>query len=111
MSSPKDLNPSPGRLGPPFIVKRGRHSGTQEVERCVQWLSLSPVIAGQNTLNVLLRWPLALLGALTKPVPSVAALPCSHTRPGQRGMQRHVGWQAAELVWWQGLHEDLYATM
>ena len=32
------------------------------------------------------------------------------TRPGQRSMQRHVGWQAAELVWWQGLHEDLHAT-
>ena len=25
-------------------------------------------------------------------------------------MQRHVGWQAAELVWSQGLHEDLHAT-
>ena len=46
----------------------------------------------------------------TKPVSSVAALPCSDTRPGQRGMQHHVGWQAAELVWWQRLHEDLHAT-
>ena len=34
MSSPKDLKPSPGCLGPPFIDKRGCHSGTQEVERC-----------------------------------------------------------------------------
>ena len=25
-------------------------------------------------------------------------------------MQRHVGWQAAELAWWQGLHEDPHAT-
>ena len=25
-------------------------------------------------------------------------------------MQRHVGWQAAELVWWQGLHKDMHAT-
>ena len=32
------------------------------------------------------------------------------TRTGQRGMQRHVGWQAAEMVWWLGLHEDLHAT-
>ena len=28
------MNPSPGRLGPPFIDKRGSHSGTLEVERC-----------------------------------------------------------------------------
>ena len=45
-----------------------------------------------------------------KPVPSVAASPCFDTRPGQRGVQRHVSWQAAEQVWWQGLHEDLHAT-
>ena len=45
-----------------------------------------------------------------RPIPSVAASLCSDTRPGQRGMQRHVGWQAAELVRWQGLHEDLHAT-
>ena len=45
-----------------------------------------------------------------KPVPSIAASPCFDTRQDQRGMQRHVGRQAAELVWWQGLHEDLHAT-
>ena len=25
-------------------------------------------------------------------------------------MWRYVGWQAAELAWWQRLHEDLHAT-
>ena len=50
------------------------------------------------------------IGDGTKLVPSVAASPCSDTRTGQLGMQRHVGWQAAELVRWQGLHEDLHAT-
>ena len=63
-----------------------------------------------SALNVLLRCPLALLGTATKPVPSVADSPCSDMPRGQRGMQRHVGWQAAELVWWQGLHEYLHAT-
>ena len=40
----------------------------------------------------------------------IAASPCFDARPGQRGGQRHVGWQAAEVAPWQRLHEDLHAT-
>jgi hypothetical protein len=25
-------------------------------------------------------------------------------------VQRHAGWLAAALVWWQGLHEDLHVA-
>ena len=76
----------------------------------VQCASLSPGVTGQSALNALLRCPLALSGTGTRPVPSVAAPPRFDTRPGQRCVQRHVGRQAAEVAWWQGLHEDLHAT-
>uniref|UniRef100_M8CAR3 protein-serine/threonine phosphatase n=1 Tax=Aegilops tauschii TaxID=37682 RepID=M8CAR3_AEGTA len=46
-----DPNPSPVRLGPPFIIKRGRHSGTQEVERCLPSLG-SKVVDGVRTLGL-----------------------------------------------------------
>ena len=40
----QEPNPSPVRLGPPFIGERGRHSGTQEVERACSIVSLSPIL-------------------------------------------------------------------
>ena len=67
-------------------------------------------IIGQDAFNASFRCPLALSGTGTEPVPSVAASYRFDTRPGQRCMQHHVGRQAAEVAWWQGLREDLHAA-
>src|SRR3989337_2215106 len=66
----------------------------------VQWMSLSSGTVGQTHLMRCRRALLALSGMARKLVPAVAALPRFDTRPGQRGMQHHVGWQATELAWW-----------
>ena len=63
-----------------------------------------------NTLNALLTCPLALTGTGREPVPSVVAPPRLDTRPCRWGMQGQVGWPAAVLERWQGLHEDLHVT-
>ena len=100
MRSYKKLNPSPGRLGPPFIEKRGCHSGTQEVER-VQCCEVILRITCQGAFNVSCLGVLALSGTGEKPVSSVAAPSCVDTRPGQRCLRCHVGRQAAEVAqWW-----------
>ena len=91
VQGPKSANPLTVRCGPPFIVK-GAATVAHRRWKVVQWSSLSSDIMGQNTLNVILRCPLALSGMVTKSVPFVAASPCSDTRPGQQGMHHHVGW-------------------
>ena len=73
-------------------------------------MSLSPGITGQSALNALLRCPLALSVAGTRPVPSVAVPPRFDMRPGQLCVRCHVGRQAAEVARWWSFHEDLHAT-
>ena len=72
MPSPKSLNPSSVRLGPPFVYRR-RHGSSSRP---------SPP-------------RLALMGVQADEA-------CSATL---------AGWLATELVRWQGLDEDLHATM
>ena len=55
----------------------------------VLWLSLSFAITGQDTFNA----PSDVSSFTT-------ASPCLDTCLGQRGGQRHVGWQDAEVVRW-----------
>ena len=76
----------------------------------VQYYELIARIIGQDAFNAPLRCPFALSGTGARPVPSVAAPPRFDTRPGQRCVRRHVGSQAAEVAWWQGLHKDLHAA-
>ena len=77
----------------------------------VQCYELIARITGQDAFNASLRCPLALSRMGVRPVPSVAAPPRFDMRPGQRCVWRHVGRQAAEVVRWQSLHEDLHAAM
>ena len=61
MSSSKDPNPSPVCLEPPFIAKRGCHSGTQEVERCIVAESIL-WHRRTNTFNALPTCPSCFIG-------------------------------------------------
>ena len=67
-------------------------------------------ITGQSAFNARLRCPFTLSRMGARPVPSVAAPPRFDTRPGQRCMRCHLGSQAAEVVRWWSLHEDLHAA-
>ena len=91
------MNPSFGRLGPPFIEKRGCHSGTQEVER-VQCCEVILRITCQGTFNASCLGVLALSGTGESPVSSIAAPFRVDTHPGQWCPWCHVGRQAAEKI-------------
>ena len=96
MPSPKSLNPSSIRLGPPFICQRGRHSGTQEVERYkvakfILWHRRT------NAFNALPTCPLCFIGDDKEARPGCRCLVWLRVRADE-ALVCHVGW----LLCWRG---------
>ena len=109
MHGSKEPNPFPVCHGPPFIGEGAAivaHRRWKVLQRC----ELITGITGQSAFNARLRCPFVLSGTGARPIPSVAAPPCSDMRPGQRCMWCHVGRQAAEVAWWWSLHEGLHVA-